>query len=131
LRTNLLGLSAGDFGWLAGILAIAILGKIVPVYLAARLSGMAHGEAAIFGSLMNTRGLMELIVLNIGYNLGFMPRTVFTMLVLMAVVTTLMTGPLLNVFLPKLRARGANVYRMNKNLKKGAAFLKKRSKTLL
>ena len=47
---------------------------------------------------------MELIVLNIGFDLGFLPRPVFTMLVVMAVTTTLMTGPLLNLLLPRMRA---------------------------
>ena len=50
---------------------------------------------------MNTRALMELIVLNIGFDLGFIPQNVFTMLVIMAVVTTVMTGPLLRVLLPR------------------------------
>jgi Kef-type K+ transport system membrane component KefB len=102
LRTNLLGLSAKDLGWLGLLLAISVLGKIVPVYVAARLSGLSNIQAAILGSLMNTRALMELIVLNIGYDLGFLPRPVFTMLVVMAVATTLMTGPLLNCLLPKI-----------------------------
>jgi Kef-type K+ transport system membrane component KefB len=100
LRTNILGLStAVDAQWLAIILAAAIGGKIIPVYLAGRLCGFDHHRASILGSLMNTRALMELIVLNIGYDLGFIPQTVFTMLVIMAVVTTIMTGPLLKVFL--------------------------------
>jgi len=102
LRTNLLGLSAKDLGWLGLLLAVSVLGKIVPVYVAARLSGLSNIQAAILGSLMNTRALMELIVLNIGYDLGFLPRPVFTMLVVMAVATTLMTGPLLNCLLPKI-----------------------------
>jgi Kef-type K+ transport system membrane component KefB len=106
LRTNLLGLSEGDLGWLGLLLTISILGKIVPVFIAARLSGLNSAEAAILGSLMNTRALMELIVLNIGYDLGFLPRTVFTMLVVMAVTTTLMTGPLLILLLPRLGAPG-------------------------
>jgi Kef-type K+ transport system membrane component KefB len=50
---------------------------------------------------MNTRALMELIVLNIGLDLGFIPPRVFTMLVIMAVVTTIMTGPLLKLLLPR------------------------------
>jgi Kef-type K+ transport system membrane component KefB len=50
---------------------------------------------------MNTRALMELIVLNIGFDLGFIPQKVFTMLVIMAVVTTIMTGPLLRALLPR------------------------------
>jgi Kef-type K+ transport system membrane component KefB len=103
LRTNLLGLSSADCGWLALLLGISIAGKIGSVYVAARFSGLNPVQSALLGSLMNTRALMELIVLNIGYDLGFLPRTVFTMLVVMAVLTTIMTGPLLNVLLPKLR----------------------------
>lgn len=102
LRTNVLGLtSASDWGWLAIVLAAAIGGKIIPVYIAGRLSGFDHKESSILGSLMNTRALMELIVLNIGYDMGFIPQKVFTMFVIMAVVTTVMTGPLLRVLLPR------------------------------
>ena len=102
LRTNVLGLvTAGDWEWLALVLAAAILGKIIPVYIASRLSGFDHKEATILGSLMNTRALMELIVLNIGYDMGFIPQNVFTMLVIMAVTTTIMTGPLLRLLLPR------------------------------
>jgi Kef-type K+ transport system membrane component KefB len=102
LRTNILGLTTvEELGWLGVILAAAILGKIVPVYIAGRLSGFGHNEAALLGSLMNTRALMELIVLNIGYDLGFIPTSVFTMLVIMAVVTTVMTGPILKILLRK------------------------------
>jgi len=102
LRTNVLGLVSGsDWGWLGVVLAAAILGKVVPVYLASRLAGFNSRESTILGSLMNTRALMELIVLNIGLDLGFIPQNVFTMLVIMAVVTTVMTGPLLRVLLPR------------------------------
>jgi Kef-type K+ transport system membrane component KefB len=101
LRTNLLGLGLADLGWLAIILAVAILAKIIPVYGAARLSGYTPAESAVLGSLMNTRALMELIVLNIGRDLGVIPPNVFTMLVVMAVVTTIMTGPLLKSLLPR------------------------------
>ena len=102
LRTNVLGLAtATDVEWLGIILAAAVLGKIVPVYVAARASGFDHAQSSILGSLMNTRALMELIVLNIGLDLGFLPQNVFTMLVIMAVVTTLMSGPLLKALLPR------------------------------
>jgi len=103
LRTNVLGLAtATEWQWLAIVFAASVLGKIVPVYIAGRLSGFNHDESTILGALMNTRALMELIVLNIGYDLGFLPQDVFTMLVIMAVATTVMTGPLLRVLLPRL-----------------------------
>lgn len=96
LRTNVLGLSAdSDWQWLSIILAAAILSKMVPIYAIGRLCGFDRNEASILGTLMNTRALMELIVLNIGFDLGFIPQKVYTMLVIMAVVTTLMAGPLL------------------------------------
>ena len=102
LRTNVLGLtSLSDWSWLAVVLTAAIFGKIIPVYVAGRASGFNSQEAAVLGSLMNTRGLMELIVLNIGFDMGFIPQNVFTMLVIMAVVTTIMTGPLLRILLPR------------------------------
>jgi Kef-type K+ transport system membrane component KefB len=102
LRTNVLGLSsASDWMWLAVVLAASIGGKIIPVYIAGRMTGFDHRESTILGSLMNTRALMELIVLNIGYDMGFIPQKVFTMLVIMAVTTTVMTGPLLRVLLPR------------------------------
>ena len=102
LRTNILGLSVGDFGWLGVVLFISIAGKILPVYVAGRLSGLGHWPSTVLGSLMNTRALMELIVLNVGYNLGVIPQNVFTMFVIMAVVTTVMTGPLLKILLPRI-----------------------------
>ncbi len=102
LRTNVLGLSRSeDLVWLGVILATAIVAKIVPVYVAGRWAGFDARESTILGVLMNTRALMELIVLNIGFDLGFVPQKVFTMLVIMAVVTTVMTGPLLKRLLPR------------------------------
>jgi Kef-type K+ transport system membrane component KefB len=102
LRTNILGLTTpSDVQWLVIVLGAAALGKIVPVYVASRLSGFDRHQSWLLGALMNTRGLMELIVLNIGFDLGFIPQKVFTMLVIMAVVTTVMTGPLLKVLLPR------------------------------
>ncbi len=102
LRTNVLGLtSVTDWQWLAVVLVAAIVGKVVPVYVAGRIAGFNHRESTILGSLMSTRALMELIVLNIGFDLGFIPQNVFTMLVIMAVVTTVMTGPLLRMLLPR------------------------------
>jgi len=90
----------GDWqNWLtcAGIITIAIAGKLGGSMLAARWTGMNWCDAFSIGALMNTRGLMELIVLNIGYDLSILSPQVFTMMVLMALVTTLMTGPLLSL----------------------------------
>jgi Kef-type K+ transport system membrane component KefB len=96
LRTNVLGLTtATDWEWLTILLSAAILSKIIPVYFVGRACGFNRNESSILGTLMNTRALMELIVLNIGFDLGLIPQKVFTMLVIMAVVTTLMAGPLL------------------------------------
>jgi Kef-type K+ transport system membrane component KefB len=66
------------------------------------LTGYDNKSALLLGTLMNTRALMELIVLNIGLETGFLPQKIFTMLVIMAVVTTLMTGPMLQILVPKL-----------------------------
>jgi Kef-type K+ transport system membrane component KefB len=102
LRTNVLGLTSGsDYAWLALALTGAILGKMIPVYIAGRIAGFDGRQSSILATLMNTRALMELIVLNIGYDLGFLPQKVFTMLVIVAVVTTIMAGPLLKTLLPR------------------------------
>ena len=106
LRTNVAGLdSVMDWVWCGGIILAAVAAKILPVYFASRLAGLGSQQSAILGALMNTRGLMELIVLNVGLSLGFVPPNVFTMLVIMAVVTTIMTGPLLQIMLPKVGHR--------------------------
>lgn len=92
--------------WLicGGIIVLAITGKMVGSALAARFSTeMTWRESWALGSLMNTRGLMELVVLNIGYDIGILSPTIFAMMVIMALVTTAMTGPLLSLFLPELR----------------------------
>jgi Kef-type K+ transport system membrane component KefB/nucleotide-binding universal stress UspA family protein len=83
------------------ILAVAIIGKYLGTYVAARASGIAKREASALGWLMNTRGLTELIVLNIGLSLGVISPLLFTMLVIMALVTTFMTSPLLEWTFPK------------------------------
>ena len=82
------------------VLAAAFAGKCGGCGLAAWLGGLARREAACVGTMMNCRGLMELIVVNLGYELGVIPRSVFCMLVLMAVVTTFMTTPLLLWLMP-------------------------------
>ncbi|MDZ8024149.1 MAG: cation:proton antiporter [Nostoc sp. DedQUE11] len=102
LRTQI-GLLNRPELWLlcALVLAVAIAGKYFGTYIAARVSGINKREASALGWLMNTRGLTELIVLNIGLELGVISPLVFTMLVIMALVTTFMTSPLLEWTYPK------------------------------
>jgi nucleotide-binding universal stress UspA family protein len=83
------------------ILAVAVAGKYFGAYIAARFCGVDNREASALGWLMNTRGLTELIVLNIGLSLGVISPVLFTMLVMMALVTTFMTSPLLELAFPK------------------------------
>ena len=91
-----IGLVNTPYLWLlTGIILIAaIVGKGVACYGAARLNGEPHREAMAVGTLMNARGLMELIILNIGLQRGIIEPALFTIMVLMAVITTLMTTPI-------------------------------------
>jgi Kef-type K+ transport system membrane component KefB len=84
----------GAFGF---ILLVAVTGKFVGSALSAKFIGQTWKNSLTIGALMNTRGLMELIVLNIGYDLGILSPEIFAMMVLMALATTLMTGPLLDL----------------------------------
>lgn len=103
LRTDVQGLDNLDLWlWCAAFMALAYLGKFGGCYLGARLAGMPKNEAKAVAIMMNTRALMELVVLNVGYDLGVIPQSVFTMLVLMAIVTTVTTAPLLRYWLPKI-----------------------------
>ena len=88
--------------WLicALIILVATVGKLGGSALTARLTGLPWRPALALGALMNTRGLMELIVLNIGLDLQVISPTLFAMMVIMALVTTLMTTPLLDWLLP-------------------------------
>ncbi|WP_333694077.1 cation:proton antiporter [Flavobacterium sp.] len=79
------------------IILVAVIGKFVGSALAARFVGQNWRDSLTIGALMNTRGLMELVVLNIGYDLGVLTPEVFAMMVIMALATTFMTGPLLNL----------------------------------
>jgi len=92
-------LVSGNHEWmiLLVIIGVATLGKLGGSALAARLTGLDWRESTQLGALMNTRGLMELIALNIGYDLGILSQRIFTMLVIMALITTAMTGPLLSL----------------------------------
>ncbi len=94
-----ISLVSGAEAWLAcaGLIGVACFGKFGGTLFAARLSGLGWRDAARLGTLMNTRGLMELIVLNVGLDLGVISPTIFAMLVVMALVTTFLTAPVLQL----------------------------------
>jgi len=96
LNTRLLALNSLDL-WLATavVLLVAVAGKFAGTWATARLSGVPPREAQALGWLVNTRGLTELVILNVGLSLGVISTTLFSIGVLMAITTTLMTGPLL------------------------------------
>ena len=96
MRTEL-GLVSGWENWLLclWIILVATAGKFGGAWVAARVAGMGNRDATFLGLLMNTRGLMELIVLNIGLDLGVISPTLFAMMVVMAIVTTVAAAPLL------------------------------------
>ncbi len=83
------------------LIAIAIVGKLAGAAIAARVSGYDWRASAVIGTLMNTRGLTELIVLNLALTSGAISNALFAALVLMAIVTTLMAGPLLKLLDPR------------------------------
>lgn len=85
--------------WCVAIVLVASVAKYGACYGAARGAGFTSADAKAVGILMNTRGLMELVVINIGYDLGVIPKTVFTMLVVMAILTTALTTPLMRCWL--------------------------------
>ncbi len=106
LRTQVGLLNRPELWGLCGlVLLVAISGKYCGSYYAARFCGIEKREAAALGWLMNTRGLTELIILNIGLSLGVISPLLFTMLVIMALVTTFMTSPLLEWTFPKDKIR--------------------------
>jgi Kef-type K+ transport system membrane component KefB len=103
LRTNM-GMLHGQL-WVFALLVIAtaITGKFGGSTIAARMAGVPWRDATALGVLMNTRGLMELVALNIGLDIGVISPAVFTIMVLMALVTTFMTSPLLDWIYPSDR----------------------------
>lgn len=102
LRTNV-GLLDRPELWLmtVALILVAITGKLLGAYIAARITGFGNRAALVIGTLMNTRGLTELIVLNLALEAGVISEALFAMLVIMALVTTFMAGPLLNLLDPK------------------------------
>lgn len=98
LRSEIGLLNSVD-AWLicGGIIVIAVFGKLFGSALASKYMGFSWRDSFALGILMNTRGLMELVVLNIGYEMGILSTELFTMFVVMALATTIMTGPFLNL----------------------------------
>ncbi|HRE74286.1 MAG TPA: cation:proton antiporter [Flavobacteriales bacterium] len=98
LRTEIGLLNDASLWKITGIITlVAVVGKFVGSALAAKVVGQSWKDSLTIGALMNTRGLMELVVLNIGYDLGVLSPEIFAMMVIMALVTTLMTGPALDL----------------------------------
>jgi Kef-type K+ transport system membrane component KefB len=109
LRTNLLFRSGTDaYGDLLLVLVVAIASKWGGSLLGARAKGMSWQDASQLGLMMNTRGLVELIVLNVGLESGILSGTLFSMMVLMALVTTLMATPLMDWTAGKKELRAAD-----------------------
>ncbi len=102
LRTSIGGLdTSADWIWCAAIVAVATATKLCGAYVMARRCGLDHPQSAMIGFMMNTRALMELIVLNVGLDLGVISPKLFTMLVIMAIVSTIITTPALRYFMPR------------------------------
>jgi Kef-type K+ transport system membrane component KefB len=102
LRTSIGSLSTRSaWGWCALTIALATLGKFGGAYVGARRSQLDHTQATLLAFMMNTRGLMELVVINVGLDLGVISQQMFTILVLMAIVSTVITTPALRFYLPR------------------------------
>jgi Kef-type K+ transport system membrane component KefB len=105
LRTSVHLLGGGTLWfYCALIVLVAILGKLFGCAVAARASGMSWDNALSVGVLMNTRGLIELVILNVGLDLGVISPTLFSMMVIMALVTTFMTTPVLSLLSRRVNA---------------------------
>jgi Kef-type K+ transport system membrane component KefB len=103
LNVDLARIGAAQLAELGLILLVAVGGKVLGTFGAARLHRVGAREAGTLAVLMNTRGLTELVILTVGLNLGVLDQTLYTMMVVMAVVTTMATGPLLNLLYPRSR----------------------------
>jgi Kef-type K+ transport system membrane component KefB len=102
LRTEITALNS-KVAWIACIVifGVAALGKLLGCGIVAKLSGQTTRESVSIAALMNTRALMGLIAINVGYELKLLPKELFTMFIIMALLTTAMTGPMLRWCLPK------------------------------
>jgi Kef-type K+ transport system membrane component KefB len=101
VKVDLSQIDLKGMGELVAILAVAIGGKFLGAYLGAKSVSVGGRQAGALAVLMNTRGLTELVILNVGLGLGVLDQKLFTLMVLMALITTAMTGPLLKVIYPQ------------------------------
>jgi Kef-type K+ transport system membrane component KefB len=117
LRTQI-GLINDPYLWkVTGfIILVAVVGKFVGSALAAKFVGQNWKDSLTIGALMNTRGLMELVVLNIGYDLGVLTSEIFTMMVIMALVTTFMTGPALDLINFVFKVKNVTIPEIKENI---------------
>ncbi|EPB65814.1 hypothetical protein ANCCEY_15115 [Ancylostoma ceylanicum] len=108
LKTDIGLLNDAEMWKITGvIILVAVTGKFIGSALAAKFVGQNWKDSLTIGALMNTRGLMELVVLNIGLELGVLSDEIFAMLVIMALVTTFMTGPALDLINWLFRSKSA------------------------
>lgn len=97
LRTSVALLNSSGLWLLCGlIVVVAVSGKLLVSALCVRPSGMPWRDSFVVGVLVNTRGLVELVILNVGFDLHILSPTLFSMMVIMALATTLMTAPLID-----------------------------------
>jgi len=100
LNVNLRGIGLSGLVDLVLIMLVAVAGKFGGAYYGARLTGVRHRQSGALAALMNTRGLTEIVILTVGLQLGILNKSLFTLMVVMAIVTTGMAGPLLKVIYP-------------------------------
>jgi len=108
LGTTANAFSGASLGAMLLIVGVATVGKIAGGAAGARMAGYGWRDSLATGSLMNARGLMELIVMKIGLDAGLIGPELFTMLLVMALATTAMTGPLINLFIGRKQAVAAD-----------------------
>jgi Kef-type K+ transport system membrane component KefB len=100
LSVNLSGIGLSGLGDLGLIMLVAVAGKFGGAYYGARLTGVRRRQSGALASLMNTRGLTEIVILTVGLQLHILDKTLYSLMVVMAIVTTAMAGPLLRVIYP-------------------------------
>lgn len=105
LTVDLTNLHVGALGVLAAILAVSIIGKLGGGYAGARLTGIPRQGSAVMAALVNTRGLTEIVILTVGLQQHLLSRELYALLIVMALITTAMTGPLLSWWYPRTRLR--------------------------